>query len=162
MEYKELMQGLAKKFAIENMVIFDDATALEIDDMPVGFIKDTPRDDEPGDAVIVVVELGFQPPDANGPCGDMLLKANYLFDGTGGAVLCKSPNAGAYTLMHRYPLVAHNVDTFAKALERLLDLAEDWKRAISGIRKAEDVKNEMDREAGSLHTSPSFGNFVRV
>lgn len=165
MDYTELMNGLATSVGIEGMELKDGATALEIDGMTVGFIHDQASGDTTDDGIMVVVEIGYPPPDADGPFGSVMLKANYLLGGTGGAVLCQNPDTDAYAVMRRYPLAAHDVASFSKALETLLSTAENWKEVLSGMREAEDAKSERDAEADDAEVPPSdfhAGGFLQV
>ena len=159
MEYNELVQGFASKAGVAGLEIQDGATALEMDDMTVGFVHD-----EESDSIMVVVEIGSPPPDADGPFGSMMLKANYLFGGTGGAVICQNPDTGAYAVMRGYQLVTLDVETFSTAVEELLNTAERWKRMISAANDAEDAKESLDEEEEGLQPSSGFpmGGFMQV
>ena len=159
MEYNELIESFAASLGIEGVEIEGGAAALEIDGMTVGFV----HDDAAG-AIMVVVEIGFPPPDADGPFGSAMLKANYLFGGTGGAVICQNPDTNAYALMRSYPLVSLDVETFAVAVEALLNTAENWKRILSGAAEAESVKESQD-EGLADSTAPAgfpMGGFMQV
>lgn len=142
MEYNELMQGFAAKYGVADIDTANGAAALEIDGMSVGFLH-APETDE----IMVVAEIGFPPPDANGPFGGMMLKANYLYNGTGGAVICQNPETGAYAVMRSYPLARFDVDTFAEATEALVNTAERWRDLLSVSGFAEDEKDAKDAEA---------------
>ena len=157
MEYNELMHGFAAKVGVADLEIQDGATALEMDDMTVGFVHSAEDD-----AIMVVVEIGYPPPDANGPFGGVMLKANYLFGGTGGAILCQNPETSAYAVMRSYPLPSLDVDTFAKSIETLLNTAENWKDSLSGASAAEDAKDEMDDDRGEEWTSLGGSGFMQV
>lgn len=141
MEYNELMNGFAAKFAVANLEVRDGTTAFEIDGLTVGFIND-----EQSDAIMVVVEIGYPPPDANGPFGSTMLKANYLFGGTDGATLCQNPDTGAYAVMRTWPLPEHDVETFSAAVERLMNTAERWREVLDGVRKAEEASDEAAKD----------------
>ena len=159
MEYNELMQGFAANVGIAELEMQDGAAALEIDGMTVGFV----HDDAAG-AIMVVAEIGFPPPDADGPFGSAMLKANYLFGGTGGAVICQNPDTNAYAVMRSYPLVSLDVETFATAVEALLNIAENWKRMLSGAAEAETAKESQEEELADS-TSPAgfpMGGFMQV
>jgi hypothetical protein len=158
MEYNELMQGFAAKFGVAGLDIHDGTTALSMDDMTVGFINDVAAD-----AIMVVAEIGIPPPDANGPFGSMMLRANYLFSGTGGAVICQNPETGAYAVMRSYRLAALDVDTFAAEVETLLNTAEHWREIISGAGVAEEEKKSKDEElAEEKHSFGGLGGFMQV
>lgn len=151
MEYNELIQGFAAKTGIANLELHDGAAALEMDDMTVGFIYD-----DEADTVMVVAEIGYPPPDADGPFGSMMLKANYLLGGTDGAVICQNPDTDAYALMRILPLVLLDVDTFASAVESLLNTAERWKEILSNAGEAESEKDSQDEELEDLPPPTGF------
>ena len=163
MEYNELMQGFAAKLGVAELEMHEGATVLEMDNMTVGFVHDPVED-----AVMVVVEIGYPPPDADGPFGGVMLKANYLFGGTGGATLCQNPETSAYAVMRSWPLQLLDVDTFAAAVEKLVNTAETWKDSLSGSAEAEEAKEEMDEEFenalshGQLPGSLSSNGFLQV
>lgn len=153
MDYPELMRGFAAKYGVSDIDTANGAAALEIDDMTVGFIH-APETDE----IMVVAEIGYPPPSADGPFGGMMLKANYLYNGTGGAVICQNPETGAYAVMRSYPLARFDVETFAQATEALVDTAERWRDLLAGAGLAEDAKDAKDAE-----DAPPFpGGFLQV
>ena len=163
MEYNELMQGFAAKFGVAGLEIQEGAAVLEMDDMTVGFINDTVED-----TIMVVAEIGYPPPDADGSFGGVMLKANYLFGGTGGAILCQNPETSAYAVMRSWPLQSLDVDTFATAVETLLNTAERWRDSLSGAGEAQNAKEEMDEEFerelpnGQLPGSLTSSGFLQV
>lgn len=156
MDYPELMRGFAAKYGVSDIDTANGAAALEIDDMTVGFIH-APETDE----IMVVAEIGYPPPSADGPFGGMMLKANYLYNGTGGAVICQNPETGAYAVMRSYPLARFDVETFAQATEALVDTAERWRDLLSGAGLAEDAKDaEASEDAPPFPGGP--GGFLQV
>ena len=66
MEYNELINGFAEKFAIADLKIDNDATALSIDGIRVEIVHDTVLNE-----VIAIAEIGAPPPDANGPFAEL-------------------------------------------------------------------------------------------
>ena len=156
MDYSELMRGFAAKYGVSDIDTADGATALEIDGMTVGFIH-APETDE----IMVVAEIGYPPPSADGPFGGMMLKANYLYNGTGGAVICQNPETGAYAVMRSYPLARFDVETFSQATEALVNTAERWRDLLSGAGLAEDAKDaEASEDAPPYPGGP--GGFMQV
>ena len=151
MEYNELMKGFAASVGVAELEIHDGVTALGIDGTTVGFFHD-----EEAGAIMVVVEIGHPPPDADGPFGSAMLKANYLFGGTGGAVICQNPDTDAYAAMRSYPLVSLDVETFSTAVEALLNTAENWKRMLSGAAEAENAKDSLEREIEDAASPAAF------
>lgn len=164
MDFNELVSDFASRYGVEGLSAQAGTVALEIDGMTVGLVNDPSLDD--GDGIMVVVEIGYPPPDADGPFGATMLKANYLLGGTGGAILCQNPDTEAYAVMRRYPLATHDVASFSSALEKLLATAENWKEVLSGMRKVEEAREELDEgdePDGEVSSSGFFGGgFMKV
>ena len=161
MQFEELIKGFAARFGIPGGQINDGAAVFDIDGMTVGFVND-----EVSATVMVVAELGYPPPDANGKLGEIMLKSNYLYNGSNGAVLCMNPETSAYALMQTWALDPLDVETFAKNVESFINNAEKWKDVLLGMRTAESAKEDMDNtEKNDLPedegTFPS-GSFMRV
>ena len=159
MEYKELIDAFAAKCGLEPPDAKDGAVVFEIDGMPVGFIHDPVES-----AVMVVVEIGEQNPDADEACSSALLKANYLFAGTGGATLCRNPETGAFAIMRAWPLVSLDDDAFAAAVNDLLTVAEKWKAVVEGLDEAQSAHDDqVEEEREIIARGPGdAGGFMRV
>ena len=160
MEYNELINGFAEKFAIAGLKIDNGATALEIDGIDIEIVHDTVLNE-----VIVIAEIGMPPPDANGPFGSAMLKANYMFSGTDRAVLCQNPETNAYALMKSWPLISLDVETFANAMGALMNTTEQWRELVSGARAAEEAaphKGAAPRESPHGAGDFSLGGFMQV
>ena len=161
MQFEELINGFAGRFGIADGQIEDGTAVFDIDGMIVGFV-----DDDTSATVMVVAEIGYPPPDANGKLGEIMLKSNYLYNGSNGAVLCMNPETSAYALMQTWALDPLDVETFAKNVESFINNAEKWKDVLLGMREAEAAKEELDKtEKNDLlddeGTFPS-GSFMRV
>lgn len=161
MEYRELMDAFAAKCGVESPDAKDGVAVFDIDGMTVGFVHD-----ETSGTVMVVAEIGYPPPDANGKFGEIMLKSNYLYNGTNGAVLCMNPETSAYALMQTWSLDPLDVETFAKNVESFFNNAEKWKEVLLGMRQVEAVKEDLEKtEKNDLledeGTFPS-GSFMRV
>lgn len=161
MEYRELIDAFAATCGVESPDAKDGVAVFDIDGMTVGFVND-----ETSATIMVVAELGYPPPDANGKLGEVMLKSNYLYNGSNGAVLCMNPETSAYALMQTWALDPLDVETFAKNVESFINNAEKWKDVLQGMRTAESAKEDMDNtEKNDLPedegTFPS-GSFMRV
>ena len=161
MEYRELIDAFAATCGVESPDAKDGVAVFDIDGMTVGFVND-----ETSATIMVVAELGYPPPDANGRLGEVMLKSNYLYNGSNGAVLCMNPETSAYALMQTWALDSLDVETFAKNVESFINNAEKWKDVLQGMRTAESAKEDMDNtEKDDLPedegTFPS-GSFMRV
>ncbi len=159
MEYNELIDAFAAKCGLEQPDAKDGAVVFEIDGMSVGFIHDPAEA-----AVMVVAEIGEQNPDADEACSSALLKANYLFAGTGGATLCRNPETGAFAIMRAWPLVSLDADAFAAAVNDLLTVAEKWKAVVEGLDEAQRAHDDQAEEERKLiERGPGdAGGFMRV
>ena len=161
MEYRKLIEGFAATCGVESLDAKDGVAVFDIDGMTVGFVND-----ETSATIMVVAELGYPPPDANGRLGEVMLKSNYLYNGSNGAVLCMNPETSAYALMQTWALDPLDVETFAKNVESFINNAEKWKDVLQGMRTAESAKEDMvNTEKNDLPedegTFPS-GSFLRV
>lgn len=107
MEYEELMKGFAERTGLQDLTVSDGSAAVEIDGHKVAFIHD-----DAAATVTIYGEIGFPPPDANGSFGEVMLKANHLFNGTDGAVLCQNPDTFAFALFRPLRLIDMDVETF--------------------------------------------------
>ena len=159
MEYGELIDAFAAKCGVENPAAKGGTAVFEIDGITVGFIHDPAED-----AIMVVTEIGEQNPDADEACSSALLKANYLFAGTGGATLCRNPETGAFAFMRSWPLASLDADAFATCVNDLITTAEKWKTVVDGIDDAQDVRDEqIEEEREILQSGPgNAGGFIRV
>ena len=161
MQFEELIKGFAGEFGIADGQIDDGTAVFDIDGMTVGFVHD-----ETAAAVMVVAEIGYPPPDANGKLGEVMLKSNYLYNGTNGAVLCMNPETSAYALMQTWALDPLDVETFVKNVESFINNAEKWKDVLLGMRKAEAARGNLDEteEGGLPEDEGAFpsGSFLRV
>ena len=159
MEYAELIDAFAAKCGVEHPDAKSGTAVFEIDGMSVGFIHDTTEA-----AIMVVAEIGEQNPDSDEACSSALLKANYLFAGTGGATLCRNPETGAFAIMRSWPLASLDADAFATAVNDLLTTAEKWKAVVDGIGAAQDVRDDQIEEEREIQQSGlgDSGGFMRV
>ena len=161
MQFEELINGVAGRFGIADGQVNDGTAVFDIDGMTVGFVND-----ETAAAVMVVAEIGYPPPDANGKFGEVMLKSNYLYNGSNGAVLCMNPETSAYALMQTWALDPLDVETFAKNVESFINNAEKWKDVLLGMRTAESARENLDEteEGGLPEDEGAFpsGSFMRV
>ena len=159
MEYRELIDAFAVKCGMEQPGGEDGVVVFDIDGMSVGFVHNPAED-----AVMVVAEIGEQNPDADEACSSALLKANYLFAGTGGATLCRNPETGAFAIMRSWPLASLDGDAFAVAVNDLLTTAEKWKAVVEGMGEAQVAHDDqIEEEREILQSGPGgAGGFMRV
>ncbi|MBP5671744.1 MAG: type III secretion system chaperone [Victivallales bacterium] len=137
MEFKELLAAFAVKYGIEGLNDADGVALLKADDISVELLED-----QQTRSVLVCAEIGFPPPDADGAFGSMMLQANFLLRGTEGATLCQNPETGAYALVRPFPLALTDVESLGAGIESLVNQTENWRKALVGLRVAEDASSK--------------------
>ena len=136
MEFKELIVGFADRYGIEGLDGADGAAELKVDGIRVELL-----DDPQTHSLFACAEIGHPPPDANGAFGAMMLEANFLLRATEGATLCQNPETHAYALVRPFPLALTDVESLAAGLESLVNQAENWRKALSGLHVAERAQS---------------------
>ena len=79
---------------------------------------------------------------ADGAFGGLMLQANFLLRGTEGATLCQNPETHDYALVRPFPLALTDVESLAAGLESLVNQTENWRKALAGLRMAEDAQKQ--------------------
>ncbi len=156
MEYKELMDAFAAHCGLSGAEVKDGILVLEIDDMTFSFIENPTED-----SVTVYGVIGRPPQNGNALLEQMLLRANHLFAGTGGAVLCQDPESENYALFRQFPLVSLDAKSFADDVEKLVNLVAEWRRILSGVATVEEsvrTANDWEPKQSPLSTD----GFMRV
>ena len=149
MEFKELITEFAAKYGIKGLDGTDGVVELDVEGVRVELL-----DDHHSHSLFACAEIGHPPPDANGAFGAMMLQANFLLRATEGATLCQNPETGAYALVRPFPLALADVEALAAGLESLANQAEDWRKALAGLKHAEDA------HAKALETSESHQDML--
>ncbi len=154
MEFKEFIVGFADRYGIEGLDGADGAAELKVDGIRVELL-----DDPQTHSLFACAEIGHPPPDANGAFGAMMLEANFLLRATEGATLCQNPETHAYALVRPFPLALTDVESLAAGLESFVNQAENWRKALSGLREAESARTEAQAVDDSHHDMLSSGFF---
>ena len=154
MEFKELIAGFAAKYGIEGLSGADGAAELKVDDVRVELL-DNPQTH----SIFACAEIGHPPPDANGAFGAMMLRANFLLRATEGATLCENPETGAYAIVRQFPLAMTDAESLGAGIESLVNQAENWRKALAGLREAESARAEAQDVDDSHHNMLSNGFF---
>jgi hypothetical protein len=81
---------------------------------------------------LVLYSMVGQPGPDRAAALEMLMQANYLGQGTGGAILGAQPETGAIVLSCALPADRLDLPAFNGALERFVNTAEDWMRRLAG------------------------------
>ncbi|MBQ6142851.1 MAG: type III secretion system chaperone [Kiritimatiellae bacterium] len=135
MEFKELLAAFATKYGIDGLEGADGAAELDVEGIRVELLNDLQTH-----SLVACAEIGHPPPDANGVFGAMMLQANFLLRATDGATLCQNPETEVYALVRPFPLALADVESLAAGLESLVNQAENWRKALSGLRQAEAAR----------------------
>ncbi len=135
MEFKELLSAFAAKYGIDGLEGADGAAELDVEGIRVELLNDLQTH-----SLVACAEIGHPPPDANGVFGTMMLQANFLLRATDGATLCQNPETEVYALVRPFPLALADVESLAAGLESLVNQAENWRKALSGLRQAEAAR----------------------
>ena len=155
MEYKDLVEEFARRYNVKGLVALDGVAAMKIDDFKVLLIHNDIED-----AITVYGEIGEPPPDLGGRFGGTLLKADHLFQGTGGAVLCQNPDNGVYVIFRSFPLASLDMNDFCTSVGKIVDQIEDWKRLMEGFQAADEAAREKAAESSEF--SLGGNNFMQV
>ena len=156
MEFNELMQQFAARLGLNELTQDGDTVALEIDGIPFGFLMD-----ESSGMMIIAADLGIQPESADRPLGSMMLKANFLYEALQGAVLFQNPDNEAFGIQQRFRLVDLDVDSLYENVERLSNMAEEWRSIVEGYGEAAAAAKELS--AKEPQVSPfAAGGFMQV
>ena len=153
MEFNELMQQFAAKIGLSELTPEGDCVAMEIEGVPFGILNEG----ESG-TMIVIADLGKQPESADGPLGSMMLKANFMYDALDGAVLFQNPENEAFGIQQRFRIVDLDVDSLYAHVERLSNLADEWKEIVAGYGQVAKVAQEQAAKEPQVNplTSTSF------
>ena len=154
MEFKELIAAFAAKYAIEGLDDVDDVVELDVDGSRVELLGD-----QQTRSVVACAEIGLPPPDANGAFGAMMLRANFLLRATEGATLCQNPETHAYAIVRPFPLAITDAESLGAGIESLVNQAENWRKALAGMREAESARTEAQGVDDSHHNMLSNGFF---
>ena len=153
MDYKELMAAFAENIGIEELPIVDGATSLDVDDMRVEVIHD-----EKADGVLLGGIIGEPPPEGQGLFNSMLLQANFLFQGTGGATIGQNPETKEYALMRNFSLKDLDAAAFSEALGNFVNELERWRGLLADFQP---IGEEIEKNAAAEQDLP-LGNFIQV
>ncbi|MCR5413851.1 MAG: type III secretion system chaperone [Kiritimatiellae bacterium] len=150
------MQKFADGLNVADFSPEDGSAALAIDDIPFGFICS-----ESGDELTILADLGQQPGSADRPLGSVMLKANFLYETLHGAVFYLNPENDSFGIQQRFRLVDLDPASLAEHVERLANLAEEWRAIVAGYGHIEAAAKEMS--AGEKEMDPlQADGFMRV
>ena len=153
MTFGELRDVLGKKLGVE-IEDAGGASALDVDGQTVILQLAGGRD---GDILLMRADLGETAPDRRDSLAVAALKANWLYQGTGGATLAFNPD-DEHIHLHRYDWLDRlDPDKALEAILRFAETASAWRRIAAEI----PVEAPTD-ENGLGHPILDKGDFMAV
>ena len=148
MDFNQLVEGFAARFGVEGLAVADGTAAITVDGIRLDIIHAKPSDAPAAkgllvDVVLACAEIGQPPAEGADDFAGTLLRANFLFRGSGGGTLCQNPETKAYALVRPYVLSALDVETFATKLSQLVDQVERWRDLLENWRVAKEASEEQ-------------------
>lgn len=127
--YRNLLTEFAREVGLQPIEQFLETEEIVIDDLTVSLYFE--GDEELGEVVFFSL-LGEPSSERMSSVTRVLLEANYLWAGTGGATLGIRPDNGAVCIAARFPLDTLNGRALASLLESFVDSASFWRRYVAG------------------------------
>jgi Tir chaperone protein (CesT) family len=126
--YRHLLAALAHEVGLDAEA-FVQAEEIVIDDITVSLYFE--GDEDLGEVVFFSL-LGQPAPERAAEAAQVLLQANYLWLGTGGATLGLHPDSGQVLIAGRTPLEGLDGAALASLLDSFTDTASFWRRYLRG------------------------------
>ena len=148
MDFKEFIESLGKELGmhLENA---GGACGLDVDDVTV-ILHDA------DDLVLLAAEIGPPPPEEGlETLFSTVLKANWLYRGTGGATLAINPEDGCIWLEKYNFLERLDGEKGVEMVTRFAETARTWRELVA------DFKPDVPSGGNPTH-DPTFGDFMQV
>ena len=148
MDFKEFIESLGKALGmrLENA---GGACGLDVDDVTV-ILHDA------DDLVLLAAEIGPPPPEEGlETLFSTVLKANWLYRGTGGATLANNPEDGCIWLEKYNFLERLDGEKGVEMVTRFAETARTWRELVA------DFKPDVPSGGNPTH-DPAFGDFMQV
>ena len=158
MEFEQLIREFGDRYGIEGLAANDGAAAITVDGIRLDIIHAKPSDAPAAkgllvDVVLACAVIGEPPAEGADDFAGTLLRANFLFRGSGGGTLCQNPRTRAYSLVRPFVLSALDVELFAKKLAMLVDQVERWRALLENWNVA---KEASDKSVGTFLLASGF------
>lgn len=128
MTFEDLIGALGKKLEID-IEDAGGAVAMEIDGVDV-VLQDA------GELLLMRAEVGELPGGGEGEILAAAMRANFLYQGTGGATLAVNPADGRLHV-HKYNWMERlDAETVLDALDKLADTASAWRKILADYTPA--------------------------
>ena len=154
MEASEIIKTFCERTGIGYEPDADGSCAFEADGLPV-----TISNLRELDAIALVGDLGEPPPERLEALYRMMLEANHLFGGTGGATISLDSEKGRFSLCRTLPCKAIDADSFYDVAERFVSTLEVWTKLIRDFREAPPAEGET---SAAISGGIAPGGFIAV
>ena len=118
--------------------------ALGFDDLLVNFELDEERD-----RLLLTASLG-QPEGNKQAAYELLMSANYLWQGTGGGTLALEESSGEIILQKPLPIATLDQQALEMAIEIFVDTAELWAQQLAAGSGDESTDDEQPMPPGGI------------
>ena len=151
MEFTRLIESLAEKLGIE---ITDEggAAAVGIDGLTVILHQA----DE--DLLLLHADLGEVPPAGRDALAVAAMRANFLYQGTGGSTLAINPRDGHLHIQKYNWLERLDADKALDTLSRFADTSLKWQKLLSDYSSL----NDAEADGAQPNDAVAFGEFMKV
>ena len=151
MEFRRLIESLAEKLGIE---ITDEggAAAVGIDGLTVILHQA----DE--DLLLLHADLGEVPPAGRDALAVAAMRANFLYQGTGGSTLAINPHDGHLHIQKYNWLDRLDADKALDTLSRFADTSLKWQKLLSDYSSL----NDAEADGAQPNDAAVFGEFMKV
>lgn len=111
------------------------------------------------DSIGLVGDLGEPPPERLENLYKMMLEANHLLGGTGGATLSLNPDNGRFSLCQFFLCQTTDADALYSETERFVCTLETWTKVIGDFR---DVVSSISPDKENANGGMSSSDFITV
>ncbi len=140
MEFDQIIRGFSQEFGIEGLEPDDEGSVrLDIDGMTVEVLHDAAAG-----RIMLCAEIGEPPPEGSDRFAAVLLRANFLFQGTDGATMAQNPETKNYALILPLELAALDVAGFSERMGKFVDGIERWQKMLEDFRDVDAAAEEAN------------------
>lgn len=136
MELSEIVDAFVAKLNLSGMEKDADGIySIDVDGMTISFSEVVESR-----SVAIYGEVGEMPVEGRDKFCEVVMKANFMGQGTGGATLSLD-ESGEVLYMHRVlPLVALDGDSFFTVVESFINMLETWRNLSADYRPSDEVE----------------------
>ncbi len=140
MEFEELIGDFAQRVGLKGLTPNDEGCVYVQFDDRVVCMREVPD----AASVAIYAPVGVLPPQANAQLLTLLMRANCLGRGTGGATLSQAEDGNTILLHQVIPLVALDGESFADTVEKFVNVLGEWYANLQDFRP---IGEALERKA---------------